>query len=69
MSSDSGSDCNTRTRANLFITPGAGHQTTWICMGCHTSRSNLGAKGKGIRRRCAVCVAAKAVAKLNKDPV
>ena len=40
---------------------GLGVPATWQCMGCGQYRgSTLGAKGKGVRRRCAKCVAAKA---------
>ena len=40
---------------------GLGMPATWVCMGCSKARgSTLGAKGVGVRRRCSVCVAAKA---------
>lgn len=68
MSSDSGSDTRAQTRSSgFFLTPGHGHLTTWLCMGCHSSRSNLGAKGKGIRRRCAACIATKTADNPIKD--
>ncbi len=38
---------------------GLGVPATWVCMGCNKHRgSTVGAKGKGVRRRCAPCVAA-----------
>ena len=46
---------------------GPGSQSTWLCMGCNRSQSNLGAKGKGIRRRCASCLAAAAARKKAND--
>lgn len=36
---------------------GGGTHATWLCMGCNTSRLNLGSRGAGVRRRCAHCVA------------
>lgn len=40
---------------------GLGHGVTRRCGGCHQTRSTtLGSKGKGVMKRCAACVAAKA---------
>lgn len=39
---------------------GPGMTLRWSCMGCGQSRSLEGAKGQGLRKRCAVCVQAKA---------
>ena len=40
---------------------GIGLGMGWRCMGCNVSRSStLGSRGAGIKKRCAVCVAAKA---------
>ena len=39
---------------------GLGVPSTWVCMGCNKHRgSTLGARGVGVRRRCAQCVAKK----------
>ena len=39
---------------------GLGQGVTWRCLGCNQHRySTLGSKGAGVRKRCAVCVAAK----------
>lgn len=35
---------------------GPGLLPTWQCMGCGQKRVVLGARGVGVRRRCAVCV-------------
>ena len=38
---------------------GLGHDVSWRCGGCHQTRSStLGSKGAGVKKRCAVCVAA-----------
>jgi hypothetical protein len=46
--------------ARGFRDPGSGMQSFWQCMGCHKARSAAGAKGVGVKRRCAVCLAKKA---------
>jgi hypothetical protein len=38
---------------------GGGMSITWQCMGCHQKRSTTGTKGTGLRKLCAVCVAAR----------
>ena len=39
---------------------GLGHSVTWRCGGCHQNRSTTaGSRGKGVMKRCAVCVASK----------
>lgn len=40
-----------------FRPAGAGLSPTWLCMGCGKRREGLGARGAGVRRRCAQCVA------------
>ena len=45
-----------------FRPAGIGSAHTWRCMGCGQSRPSLGARGVGVRRRCAVCVAKKGAA-------
>jgi len=57
------SDERTRLGSPGFSYRGTGSQTTWLCMGCNLPRINLGAKGRGIARRCASCVAARAAPK------
>lgn len=43
-----------------FRPAGTGIPHTWTCMSCGKRRSTrLGAKGVGVRMRCAVCVEAK----------
>jgi hypothetical protein len=43
-----------------FRAVGMGMVVRMRCMGCGQSRDRTGAKGVGIRQRCAVCLAAKA---------
>lgn len=42
---------------------GPGMNTQWLCNGCHTKRAQLGSRGMGFRKLCAVCVAKKESAK------
>ena len=37
---------------------GGGLMTSWRCMGCNRTVPHLGSKGKGVRKRCAACLAA-----------
>lgn len=37
---------------------GPGVALRWSCMGCSKPRDPAGSKGVGLRRRCAVCLAA-----------
>ena len=46
-----------------FKAAGVGHSPCWLCMGCHTPRDQAGAQGKGVFKRCAHCLAAKALRK------
>lgn len=46
-------------RSMQWHTGGTGLHSTWMCMGCHKPRLRTGSKGKGIKQRCAVCVAKK----------
>lgn len=54
------SDTDRRPPDRGFRHPGTGNQSYWQCMGCNHSRSGAGAKGVGVRRRCAICLAKKA---------
>ena len=39
---------------------GMGHHVTWSCLGCGQPRfTTAGSRGKGIKKRCAQCVAKK----------
>ncbi len=38
---------------------GVGMNPLWQCLGCGHKRDSAGSRGKGITRRCAVCVARK----------
>jgi len=40
-----------------FRPAGAGLSPVFMCMGCGKRREGLGARGAGVRRRCALCVA------------
>ena len=51
-------------RANRFKNPpatkpasGPGMSIPFMCMGCNRPRNQAGSKGRGLRLRCAVCVA------------
>lgn len=46
-----------------FRQGGTGSLITWRCFGCNKPRTTLGSKGAGVHKRCAACVAAKAVRK------
>lgn len=51
-------ESDNRTRGgSQFVVIGPGMAIYWLCMGCNTKRSMLGAEGRGVRRRCAICVA------------
>lgn len=40
---------------------GLGQGVSWRCGGCHQNRSSTaGSRGKGVMKRCSVCVQAKA---------
>ena len=43
-----------------FVAVGVGLDIRMLCMGCGQARTTQGSKGKGIRLRCGVCVAARA---------
>ena len=57
MSSDTAYGVVTDVR---FVAVGVGLDIRMLCMGCGKTRTTQGSKGKGVRLRCAVCVAAKA---------
>lgn len=40
-----------------YRSTGMGIEPLWRCMGCNKDRPSLGSRGKGVRRRCAQCVA------------
>lgn len=42
-----------------YLPTGMGVELLWLCLGCNTRRPSLGARGAGIRRRCAHCVKAR----------
>ena len=42
-----------------FRQVGIGYNPTWLCMGCGKPSPATGSRGKGVFRRCAVCLAAK----------
>ncbi len=57
------SDNSFRTAPDVRFRPagaGMGSQLVFSCLGCGKQRATLGAKGAGVRKQCAVCVAAKA---------
>ena len=56
MSSDTAHGTHTDVR---FVAVGVGLDIRMRCMGCGLARTTQGSKGKGIRQRCGVCVAAR----------
>mgnify|MGYP007007272453 CR=1 FL=1 len=55
-------DNHNPARDVAFKPAGPGHHFGWSCLGCGQRRtSTAGSKGRGILRRCSVCVAAKRV--------
>jgi hypothetical protein len=45
-----------------FTHSGIGMSTHWLCFGCKKNRPQLGSKGRGIFKRCGVCLTAAAKA-------
>lgn len=62
MSSDQAHGTYTDVR---FVAVGVGLDIRMQCLGCGKPRTTQGSKGRGIRLRCAVCVAAK---EARKEP-
>ncbi len=57
------SDNTYRTKPDVKFRPaGTGVPYAWLCLGCNKPRSMLGRRGVGVKKRCAVCVAAKTAA-------
>ena len=53
-------DSHNAPRDVAFRPAGIGSAHTWRCMGCNVCRSTMaGSRGAGVKKRCAVCVAAK----------
>ena len=50
-------------RDSGFKTAGVGLTPMFRCLGCDQARQGLGARGVGLRRRCANCVSAAAAKK------
>lgn len=51
------SDDSTKPRDVRWREAGTGMSPRWRCMGCDQLRQTIGARGTGVRRRCAQCVA------------
>ena len=56
-------DLYSKTTDLPFRNVGTGMVISCLCMGCNKPRAQAGGKGKGVKWRCAHCVAAREAAK------